>query len=334
MSFQEMNFESLPTPPSLKFNSFKWGTPYFQGLALEGGGVCGLGHVGVIKYLDETNRLENITHFAGSSAGAMMAGLLACRIPYSDLEQILLTLDFRDFEDSKWLLFNDIYRLWCDYGWNQGKNISKIYGKILKQYLGDDQITLGQIREKYGTTLIITATSWKEGKTIYYHPDNDPQLKLVEAVRQSASYPAEFTPCSEGGDLYLDGGVLDNYPIQALDKWLPSDKVFGSKLVNSKPMPVSHPEADQELDPSYSPPQNKLPSNIVGYLKGIIRMYKDLALRIHISPDDWARSVLVNVGTTSTMDFDLSSDSKSWLINQGYSAAQKFFELTTDEDIF
>lgn len=285
-----------------------------EGWALEGGGVCGLGHVGVAKFLEERGILDQINYFAGTSAGSMLAGLLACKICVSDIEEIMLNLDISQLEDPNWLYVNKIYKLWYNFGLNQGSNICDVYGDILEKYIGSRDITLQQIREKYGKTLIITTTSIKFGKTIYYNPDDYPDTKLVEAVRNSACYPMEFTPHSENKDLLVDGGVLNNYPIKSLHRYLQKEQIIGSKFVSKV--------GETNMF------ENNIPNNLEQYILSFIKIYRNLAFNIHVDSDDWKRTIVINVGSISSMDFDIDLDQKNWLINQGYDAAENFMTKT------
>src|SRR3990172_2829501 len=182
MSFQEYLQQSQHSSTIQKNSS---NSTVRQGLALEGGGVCGIGHLGVIQYLEETGQLSTLDHFAGTSAGAIVAGLLACRMPLDKLIIVMNNLNFRSFENSNWFILGNLYRVWSEFGLNPGTNIALIYGQILTDYLGTNTITLSQIRAQFGTTLIITTTSWKTGQTIYLNPDDHPEMTLIEAVQSS-----------------------------------------------------------------------------------------------------------------------------------------------------
>lgn len=285
-----------------------------RGLALEGGGVTGIAHVGVIKILDDMGILSKLTHFAGSSAGSLVTVLLACRVPYDKIREINLNLNFKEFEDSSWLAIKDVYNLVNYFGWNTGDAVIKIVGDILEKYVGLRTITLGQIKEKFGTTLIITATDMGIQNTIYYTPDTHPDIQVVEVARQSTSIPLFYCPVTKGGHMYVDGGLLDNYPIRKLYEYLPPEQVFGVMLRSTK-------------DGSKRQPAT-LPQNIIEFTKIIITMLHDKASHVHVEQADWERTIRVNVGTISSTDFNLTDEQKLWLMAQGEDATKKFFDTT------
>lgn len=62
-------------------------------LVFQGGGPKGLGHVGALLELHEKNYLNSVKRVAGTSAGAIIAGLLAVNFPVPDLERLLKETD-------------------------------------------------------------------------------------------------------------------------------------------------------------------------------------------------------------------------------------------------
>ena len=77
----------------------------FKNLVGEGGGVKGICHCGVVQVLEELNILKNIDKFAGSSAGSIIAALLAIGYTSDELKDIMFSFNFDDLvKDRKKLL--------------------------------------------------------------------------------------------------------------------------------------------------------------------------------------------------------------------------------------
>lgn len=72
----------------------------YDTLLLEGGCVKGVAYAGAAHALEEAGALGSIRRFAGSSAGAMAAALLAAGVSASELSEILLEIDFRELLDA------------------------------------------------------------------------------------------------------------------------------------------------------------------------------------------------------------------------------------------
>lgn len=160
--------------------------------------------------------------------------------------------------------------------------------------------------------MIITSTDVESESTVYYTPDTHPNVPIVESVRESSSIPLYYCPVLRNGCMYVDGGLLDNYPIQKLYDYLPKDQVFGIKLISNK-------NSSTQLT-------SKVPTNVVEYMAKIIKMLHNQAAKVHIDEDDWKRTIKVNVGSINPIDFNLNIEQKNWLVNQGEIAAKIFFK--------
>jgi NTE family protein len=303
----------------------------FRGLILEGGGPAGVAHIGGLKILKEKGILDQIDHFVGSSAGAIVASTLACKADLNYISDLLFKTDFKTFMDDSWGVFRDVARFIKSYGWFKGDQVEIWMGRILKDITGNPNITFVQAFEKYGTFLEVTVTDLNLGTTVYINHKTFPHMKIKTAVRRSAMIPLFFkadtenmpTEIFENNKLitkdilhyFVDGGLLNNYPIQRLDGLIPKEQVIGMKLVSSKEldeMKVDLPNGDYG------------PKNIIEYLTTIYVILRNQALKVHINEYDWNRTLHIDVGTISATDFNLSDVDKHFLIDQGTSAANKF----------
>lgn len=284
----------------------------YKGLAFEGGGVLGTSYIGVIEALDELGIYSQLTHIAGSSVGSLAAILVACRLSPSLIKEIMVNLDYQQLNDSSWFIPLDIYHAVYYYGWCAGLALEKITGDLLEKYIGTRNITFSQVFHRYKSYLIITSTNLTTGQSFYSTPDSTPDTPVVQAFRESASYPPLYPPVTRDNMLYIDGGLLDNYPIRQLYNYLPREAVIGCKLVNTR----------QFITPC-------LPNNFFSYLKLIVALMHDQNLRIHVRSEDWARTIPINTGSLSCLDFNLSAQDKQNLIDSGRSATIKFFVSST-----
>lgn len=285
-----------------------------RGVALEGGGVAGTGHSGAIEILDQMGVYRRLTHFAGSSAGSMVAALMACRVSAKEIKEILINLDFRRLEDDSWFYLKDFYRLWSEYGWNRGQAIEEVFGEVLEKYVGDREITYQQVKDRFGSFLITTSTDLGSEGTIYRSPETSPDLPIRKGIRESASIPIFYCPVRDGETMYVDGGLLNNYPIRKLYEYLDPEQVIGCKLVSSVDRTCS-----KRLD------AKTLPTSLTAYVKLIITMLHDLNLKAHVEDADWDRTIKIDIGSVTATDFSISQEDKLNLIKSGETAARKFF---------
>jgi NTE family protein len=286
----------------------------YRGIALEGGGVLGTAYSGVIDVLDELKILPELTHFAGSSAGAIVAGLLACKLKSSDIKYILMNLDYTKFRDGSWILPANLYNLINYYGWYRGEIIKSMFEDILEKYVGDRKITFKGVKDKYGTTLITTTTDIGTRMTIYRTPENSSDVMIADAIHESASYPLIYPPIKGMNTIYVDGGMLNNYPIRKLYDYIPSKQVIGCKLVSG---------IDTNKCLNAVP---KIPTNLLEYVELLIEILHEQNIKVHVEDEDWERTIKINVGTISSTNFKIDTLERDQLIEAGREAANKFFK--------
>ncbi|MGA2123906.1 MAG: patatin-like phospholipase family protein [Acidimicrobiales bacterium] len=241
-------------------------------LALEGGGVKGLGLVGAVVVLDEAGYV--FRGVAGTSAGAiaavLVAGLAKAGRPMSDLRTLIASLDFKNFmpsgklRDSLHVLGKkrgdavaDLASLIRRDGIYSGDYLVEWLTPILHDQLGvrtfadlrldkdvDPGMSLYAEREY---SVVMHASDISRGQLVrlpwdypYYAlapDDQDP----VAAVRASMSIPFFFDPVhvqseevrlkapragggvtevhyAAGTQTWVDGGLLENFPIRAFDR--------------------------------------------------------------------------------------------------------------------
>lgn len=91
----------------------------------------------------------------------------------------------------------------------------------MRDKLGKADITLQELYEKTGNELVVTATCVNRRMQRFFHRNHHPDMPVVTAVRMSMSIPLFFVPLKFDGDYYVDGGLLNNFPL-----W-----VFGALVV-------------------------------------------------------------------------------------------------------
>lgn len=304
----------------------------FKGMVFEGGGPAGIGHLGAIKVFEDLEIMGNIRYFVGSSTGSIIASCLACGAKYDKLYNILFESDFNKFKDDSFGVIRDISRFISKFGWYKGDELEKWIGEIMKDITGDSEITMGQIYEKYGNHLIITVTDVNLGQTIYITDETHSEMKVKKAVKRSSLIPLIFKADTERQEtiymdsdgkmetkimkhVLIDGGVLNNYPINKLDEILRPEEVVGFKLMTT--VEIEQIMIQNLTDVDY-------PGNVIEYIMLLFNILRNQALKMHVHENDWKRSVKINIGKISATDFEISDENKKYLIDQGRQAAQIF----------
>lgn len=200
---------------------------YFKNLVLSGGGTKGIIHLGVLSELIEQkiiiiNRLKNII---GSSVGAIIGCLLIIGFKIDEIMEFLVKIDF-----SK-LFRPNFLNIFSNYGIENGIIITGIISQILLQKTEIPEITFSQLFIKTKIGFHITGSCLDTKKTELFNHIETPNMKIIDAIRISISLPGFFTPIVLNEKTYIDGGVLNNYPINYFSDEL--DFTIGIYLCNN-----------------------------------------------------------------------------------------------------
>ncbi len=159
------------------------------GYVLSGGGARGIAHLGIIKALEENDLRPSI--ISGTSAGAIIGAFYANQYPP---EEIL-----------KMIAGTRLYKiLRPSFNLDGFISLEKSYSFFLKFFKED-------LFESLAIPLITTAVSVKTGKVHYFSHG-----KLIRALFASSAIPVIFNPVEIEGDLFIDGGILNNLPVEPL----------------------------------------------------------------------------------------------------------------------
>lgn len=266
-------------------------------LALGGGGVKGVAHLGVIKCLQDHDYI--IKGIAGTSAGGMCGAVMAAGYSPDEIGAVI----------SEFLKSPDFSR-------NRHDNPS-IMGtqgveKVLQPYL------VGRSIESLPIPFVATSVSLKTGKEVVISTGD-----VLEAVLSTIAIPGIF-PYRGGEDLFLvDGGVLDPVPVKMarqLNKRLPIVAV----ALNRKPSDFSPADTPLPIQDEFPKPifygLSKL--RITESLRIMYASYEMLCDRLtelHINQDNPDVLVTPLVGHFSSLQ---KIDGKAFF-DEGYRAMQE-----------
>jgi NTE family protein len=181
------------------------------GIALSGGGVKGFAHLGVLKALEEKGIEADI--LAGVSAGAIVGSFIAAGKKPAEVMGLINESDFFDFAKLS-LPKKGIFTLE-----NMTENLEKSLG--IKTF------------EELKIPFYVGAANIEKARMEYFN-----QGDLIKIIQASSSIPVLFSPVEINGELYVDGGLFENLPVNPL-----LDKC--DKLIAVNVMPVN---LDEKLE--------------------------------------------------------------------------------------
>ena len=169
------------------------------GIVLSGGGIRGIAHLGVLKAF--INAGIKFSAISGTSAGSIAGAFYAAGIdPEEGLNIFMKTKLLRFIRPAVGAL-----------GLINIENTAS----LLKEYFPDDKI------ENLKIPLTIAATNFSEGKLVYFNKG-----PLIRSILASCCIPGIFKPIIINEQMYVDGGILNNFPVEPLIK--DCDFIIGS----------------------------------------------------------------------------------------------------------
>jgi len=193
------------------------------GLVLSGGGARGLAHVGVLRVLEELH--VPVDAIAGTSMGAVVGGLYASGMSVDEIEALVSTLDWREaFQDKPPRQDLDYRRKqeerrflvrlpvgFDDDGFRLPRGL--VQGQKLTQVLRRETLPVIDIHDfdRLPIPFRAVATDIETGEMIVLAKGD-----LTEALRASMSAPGVFAPAELDGRLLVDGGLVNNLPVDVV----------------------------------------------------------------------------------------------------------------------
>lgn len=283
-----------------------------KNLVFKGGGVLGAAYAGAYDAFAQKVSIDTLQRVAGSSAGAIMATLVALKYTPAEITDITNNTDFSTFLDG----WNPL-REFTQYGLYKGVVFEKwIEDKIsIKTKRGN--ATFADFHNDGYLDLTLFACDLNTGGLKVFNYILTPNVIVSMAVRASMSIPDYFPmyeiPGQDGR--YIDGGTIFNYPLTWFDEscGCPNPETLGFYLtdISGKVTPHvierDHPLAD-------------LKALFAAALNAQDIMFKN-------SPDMLKRTVLIDTLGISAIDFSITSEQKQSLFNSGVRAVSDYFKV-------
>jgi len=189
------------------------------GLVLSGGGAKGAAHIGVLKAMEKAGlRPDFIT---GTSMGSVVGGLYAIGYSADEIEQMMLEVDWNlvlsnqvplnyiSFEEKEYYnrYLVEFPMKGVELQLPSGLIEGQVLGELLRHYLWSARDY--QHFDDFPIPFRCIATNVKTGEPIVFE-----QGDLATAIRSSMALPTAFTAVDLDSTLAVDGGVLDNFPVE------------------------------------------------------------------------------------------------------------------------
>jgi NTE family protein len=159
------------------------------GIALSGGGARGISHLGILKALNEFG--VKLDYIAGTSTGALVGALYSYGLSPEKILDIIINTRF-------------FYSLRPAWTWTGLVNVDGLH-ELLLRLMPENSFNALKI------PVTIVATNLKRGKAEYFNSG-----ELIPRILASCCVPVIFNPVRLNGEMYVDGGIIDNLPSKPL----------------------------------------------------------------------------------------------------------------------
>lgn len=266
----------------------------YNTLCLSGGGINGLNILGSIKYLIDYNiiKLKNIDTYIGTSVGSLIILLLSIGYDINDLIKIFYEIDLSKINVSDDF---DLDYIIENLGINNASKIILIIQTLLHSKCNKYDLTFQQHYEITNKKIKIVAVNFTKKKEEIFSVDTHPNMSVILAIRMSICIPFIFTPVKYNGDIYIDGGIINNFAFNYCNK----DTSIGICL-------------------SFYINSNEL--NLMNYFFGLLSIIFDNCN----NNSDNENVIKLNIEYDTFGDFSPNKELKQKLLKRGYRDTNKF----------
>jgi NTE family protein len=321
----------------------------YKNLVLEGGGIRGLAYPGALEVLEQKGILKDIDRVAGSSVGAIAGLLVALDYTSYEIDSVLQTLKIQEFNDGKFFV-GKIRRVKKEYGFYKGDKFEAWLKELIQFKTGDPNTSFDELHQLHVTNkkfkdFYCTGTNVTLQRLETLSWKTWPDMELSTAVRISGCIPFYFKPVPvddygkevavidtlSNYSLFVDGGMLCNYPINMFDSSLDGSNPLTSEnvLYNRQTLGLKLERAAQieEFD--------KNNTGIAPYAINSMKQYTSALMNLMMetlnrkSPgliNEKGRTIYISYGDISGRPRKVSLKEKKQLHDNGAIAANKFFD--------
>lgn len=288
----------------------------YENLVLEGGGSLGVAYAGAFERLHSLGVLGGMRNFAGTSVGSLFAAALACGASFNFIMKELATLDIMSLLDYG-NRFKALYNLYFYYGFCTGDVLLKWCEDLIEKLTGDKDITLRQVHEKFGGRLIIPGYCLpdgdREGCVEFFDYKSEPDMPLKIALRISTSIPIIFMPVEWRGKKYIDAGIACNYPIKVFHV-----ETIDGDAIDPKTLGIMLTAKSEKVIGNVT--------SIYSYVRIIMSCLLNQGQLMQLEPQDAARTIMIDCGRFTSLNFNISAAEKEELVECGRRAVDEFFK--------
>ncbi|PLW93039.1 MAG: hypothetical protein C0592_07685 [Marinilabiliales bacterium] len=273
-------------------------------VVLSGGGSKGAAHIGVLRALEESH--IPIDYIAGTSIGAIIGGLYASGWSVDQIEMLITSDNFNRLAsgvidqryvyyfkqpeaDASWAAFRvNVDSIWKFKAPTNLVSSTQLDYMFMDFFSQANAVCKGNFDSLFVPFRCVGANITERRGDVFRSGN------LVQSVRASMTYPLYFKPITINGNMYMDGGMYNNFPSDVALAEFDPDIIIGSKVVSGNTKPD--------------------PDDVMSQLESIFMAETD-----YILPCDGSVLIEPELPAAGIIDFEKAD----YFIYQGYRAAMK-----------
>jgi NTE family protein len=275
-------------------------------VVLSGGGIKGISFIGFFKALSEFIDIDKINKFIGCSAGGIFCLSIILGYKIDDISSIMFKYNF-----DKFIPDIDIDELLLNYGLSDGNELKKFIIQIIEYKTEKNDITFEELYKLTNKELTLVVTNFTQLKVEYWNHINTPNNSVLDGIMATSRVPLFFKPYKIGDDFYLDGGVINNYPVNIIDNEN-IESFIGANLCNKKEL--------EEIKELFA--DNDKYDKIIKYILNLLFLAFDK--NALISKQYMDRTVMLSNKLADFLDFKIDNNIKNDMIDFSYNITKKF----------
>ena len=323
----------------------------YKNLVFEGGGIRGVAYAGAVKSLEEENVLQHIQKVAGTSAGSIIALMISLGYNATEIDSIMTNLRIEQFNDGKGGLVGKYSRVKKFYGIHKGETFEKWLEQLVEKKLHNklasftdlhNMLLRGNVEFNFKDFYCVGTNLTKQQAEIFSFTTT-PNMPLKTAVRISCSIPLFYEPIlldsvgvaikqpakGQHYQVYADGGIMANYPINIFDSCRHGGTALfcDSVIHNYQTLGIKLDRNEQIAQLAYStdiPAYNI--NNLNDYIGAFMNLMMETMNRKPNLENEKGRTIYIGYGDILSKPRKMKSSEKTALFESGRKAVEQFFK--------